>query len=104
MTSQTPDEVHEEILERAARLVAVNGHRFDEQHECMLKGLPYDVIIVRFLKDDALMVFYDVPQTLCVAANTPRAVPDNAYVCAETAQKVLDLMRKNMILEDLIDG
>lgn len=103
MTSPTP-EVREEILQRAARLLAVNGHRFSSQHELMLKGLDYDVIIVRFLDDNKLIVFWDTPRTMCVASSDPDTVPDIGYVCQNTAEKVLGLLRRNMILDDIAYG
>lgn len=103
MTSLAP-EVREEILQRAARLLAVRGERFARQHVFLIKGLAYDVVIVRFLDDNKLIVFWDTPRAMCVASSDPEEVPGESYVCQDTAERVLGLLRRIMLLEDLADA
>ena len=98
MTSPVPEH-RGEILERAKRLIERDGKSFSSQKELILKGLAYDVIVVLYHNDDALMVFWDAPQTICVVSSTN--MPADGFVCDETADAILKFLQQRMILDDI---
>lgn len=103
MTSPTP-ESRSEILDRARTLLGREGTRFSDQTEVMLNGLPFTVMLVHFHESNEVSVYYDTPGPMFVVTTAVELPPELPFVCDDTADRVLKLMRARMVLDDIADS